>query len=54
MQCTITPVVKREENRFEGLTPSELNDKEKQFLVKLALAILGERHRPGQGLVQPG
>jgi DNA repair protein RadC len=36
------------------LTPSELNDKEKQFLVKLAMAILGERHRPGQALCSPG
>jgi len=54
MQCAITPVVKREENRFEDLTPSELNDKEKQFLVKLAMAILGERHRPGQALCSPG
>jgi len=53
MQCAISPAVKRAENRFEGLKPSELNDEEKHSLVTLAMAILAERHRPGQALCSP-
>lgn len=36
------------EDRFEGLTPSELNDAERQSLMALALATLAEQHRPGE------
>lgn len=41
------------EDRFDGLSPSELNHVEKQSLMALALAILAEQHRPGYALGSP-
>ena len=40
-------------NRFADLEPSALNDVEKETVVKLALALLAQRHRTGQVLCSP-
>ena len=41
------------EDRFDGLTPSNLNERERQSVTQLALATLAEQHRPGQALGNP-
>jgi len=41
------------EDRFNGLSPSELNEMEKQSLVALALSLLANRHRAGVLLSSP-
>ncbi|WP_369157102.1 DNA repair protein RadC [Candidatus Thiodiazotropha sp. LNASS1] len=53
MKSTETTEPTTEEDRFEGLTPSELNDMEKQSLMALALATLAEQHKPGEILGSP-
>lgn len=42
-----------EPNRFDGLRPASLNRQEKDALIRLALAILTERHRGGRTLSSP-
>ena len=41
------------ENRFASLTPACLSKTEKSSLVKLALAVLSRRYRPGRGFNAP-
>lgn len=48
-----SPVSKRNNDRFGGLSVSELNDVEKQSLMALALALLAEQHQPGEALSSP-
>ena len=47
---SVSPVT---DDRFGGLTPSDLNELERQSITALALAALAERHRPGQALGSP-
>ncbi|PUB80038.1 MAG: DNA repair protein RadC [gamma proteobacterium symbiont of Ctena orbiculata] len=53
MKNTETTEPTTEEDRFEDLTPSELNDMEKQSLMALALATLAQQHQPGEILGSP-
>ncbi len=53
MNYTTLPVAQVAEDRFGGLTPSDLNEQERQSVTQLALATLAERHRPGQALGSP-
>ncbi|MEW8279807.1 MAG: DNA repair protein RadC [Candidatus Thiodiazotropha sp.] len=53
MKNTETTEPTTEWDRFEGLTPSELNDMEKQSLMALALATLAQQHQPGEILGSP-
>ncbi len=53
MTTTESPVPKTTKDRFAGLTPSELNDVEKQSLMAMALTILAEQHLPGKALSSP-
>ena len=53
MKTTVSTVPKTMEDRFDGLTPSDLNDLEKRSLVSLAMALLTERNRHGQTLGSP-
>lgn len=53
MTTTEPPVSMITEDRFDGLSPSELNDVEKQSLMALALAMLAEQHRAGDALGSP-
>ncbi len=53
MTTTESPVLKGMEDRFDGLSPFQLNDVEKQSLMALALAMLAEQHRPGNVLGSP-
>ena len=41
------------EDRFNGLSPTELNEMEKQSLMALALTLLANRHRAGELLSSP-
>lgn len=41
------------EDRFAGLSPSQLNDAEKQSLVILAMKVLAVRHRAGRAFSSP-
>ena len=41
------------EDRFSGLSPTELNEMEQQSLVALALSLLANRHRAGVLLSSP-
>ena len=41
------------EDRFSGLSPTELNEMEKQSLMALALTLLANRHRAGVLLSSP-
>jgi len=45
--------MKNTEDRFIGLTPSELNDAEKQSVVTLAMKVLAIKHRAGRTLSSP-
>ena len=45
--------MKKMEDRFAGLKPSELNDDEKQSVVMLAMKVLAIRHRAGRTLSSP-
>jgi len=40
-------------DRFVGLKPASLSAVEKASVVKLALAVLAQRHRPGRALTSP-
>ncbi|MEJ1296472.1 MAG: DNA repair protein RadC [Candidatus Sedimenticola sp. (ex Thyasira tokunagai)] len=40
-------------DRFDGLSLSELNEVERQSLMALALALLTEQHQPGNALGSP-
>ncbi len=53
MTTTGSPVAKTTEDRFDALSPSELNHVERQSLLAMALAMLAERHRPGKVLSSP-
>lgn len=50
MTTTEPSVLKTTEDRFDGLSPFQLNTVEKQSLMALALAMLEEQHRPGEVL----
>ena len=41
------------ENRFQSLSPSSLSRSEKSAVVKLALAVLSSRYRPGRAFTAP-
>ena len=41
------------ENRFESLSPALLSRTEKSSVVKLALAVLASRYRPGRAITAP-
>ena len=41
------------DNRFQSLTPASLSRSEKSFVVKLALAVLSARYRPGRAFTSP-
>ena len=41
------------ENRFRSLTPAALSKTEKSSVVKLALAVLSQRYRPGRTFTSP-
>ena len=53
MKTTVSTVPKTMEDRFDGLTPSDLNDLEKRSLGSLAMTLLTERNRHGQTLGSP-
>ncbi len=40
-------------DRLSGLTLSDLNDREKQSVVRLAMKVLSAKHRAGQSLKNP-
>ncbi len=40
-------------DRFTGLTVAELGEQEQESLIELAIAVLAERHRPGEELTSP-
>ncbi len=40
-------------NRFQTYTTDQLNEQEKETVIKLALTILKERHQPGESLTSP-
>ena len=46
-------LTKAAEDRFNGLSPTELNEMEKQSLMALALTLLANRHRAGELLSSP-
>ena len=46
-------LTKTTKDRFNGLSPTELNEMEKQSLMALALTMLAEQHRPGEALSSP-
>ena len=46
-------LTKATEDRFSGLSPTELNEMEKQSLMALALTLLANRHRAGVLLSSP-
>ena len=50
MTITELSVLKTTEDRFDGLSPSQLNHMERQSLMALALAMLAEKLRPGEVL----
>ena len=41
------------DNRFQSLTPASLSRTEKSSVVKLALAVLTSRYRPGRAFTSP-
>ena len=41
------------DNRFQSLTPASLSRTEKSSVVKLALAVLSARYRPGRAFTSP-
>ncbi|WP_428102908.1 JAB domain-containing protein [Candidatus Rariloculus sp.] len=41
------------ENRFQSLTPASLSRTEKSSVIKLALAVLSARYRPGRAFTSP-
>ena len=41
------------ENRFQSLSPASLSSTEKSSVVKLALAVLSARYRPGRAMTRP-
>jgi len=45
--------MKKMEDRFAGLKPSELNDEEKQSVMILAMKVLAVKHRAGRALSSP-
>jgi len=53
MTTTESPVPMITEDRFDGLSPSQLNAVERQSLMALALTMLAEQHRPGDALGSP-
>ncbi len=53
MKSTGSSVPETKDDRFDGLTSSDLNDMEKQSLVTLTMDLLSERNRRGQVLASP-
>ena len=53
MTTTESSVPKMTEDRFGGLSPSQLNAVEQQSLMALAFDMLAEQHRPGEALTSP-
>jgi DNA repair protein RadC len=48
-----TSKTQMEQDRFGGLSSSQLNPVEQQSLMTLALTLLEEKHRPGEALTSP-
>ena len=53
MKKTEDFVVTAVDDRFTGLTPSDLNEAEKQSAVTLAMKVLAIKHRAGRSLSNP-
>ena len=53
MKKTGDSVVTAVDDRFAGLTPSDLNEAEKQSAVTLAMKVLAIKHRAGRPLSNP-
>ena len=53
MKKTEDSVVTAVDDRFAGLTPSDLNEAEKQSAVTLAMKVLAIKHRAGRTLSNP-
>jgi len=49
----VLPIDRAPENRFAGLGPDDLNDRETDALLDLALQVLAQRHRRGEPLTSP-
>ena len=53
MMQNVLPLTTDAGDRFAEIRPSELSDTEQASLVRLALAVLQARHRPGEYLSNP-
>ncbi len=53
MTTTESSVPMIAEDRFDGLSPSQLNHVERQSLMVLAMTMLAELHQPGEALSSP-
>jgi len=53
MKKTEDSVVTAVDDRFAGLTPSDLNEAEKQSVMRLAMNVLARKHRAGRRLGNP-
>ena len=49
----IASAARDDQNRFESLSPASLSRTEKSSVVKLALAVLSSRYRPGRAFTAP-
>ncbi len=50
----VLPLDRQPENRFAGLGPDDLDEREVNSLLDLALEVLAHRHRGGESLTSPG
>ena len=48
-----SPTTRPSDNRFGALTPASLSKPEKSSVIKLALAVLSARYRPGRAFTSP-
>ncbi len=48
-----SPTTRPSDNRFGSLTPASLSKPEKSSVIKLALAVLSARYRPGRAFTSP-
>ena len=49
----IASAARDDQNRFESLSPASLSRTEKSSVIKLALAVLTSRYRPGRAFTAP-
>ncbi len=49
----VLPIDRHQENRFSHLGPDDLNDREIDSVLDLALRVLAHRHRRGEPLTSP-